>query len=197
MTLFDDNTVDFVLREGLINQVICSIDGVDKETFEYMRPNADFYAVLKNTDYLLQKNRECKEKITIHINNGRDERSAGRKIDPVLKKIFDQVDIVAGWKPLDWNESFHRECPVYSVHPYFCSFVFESVSLSTSGAIIRCCNDLREATKYGDLSRDTLRSIWFSAERLGFLRAMRAGNRHLIPGCSNCSIGYVRQNKYL
>lgn len=197
MMLFDRDKVDFILKQGVVNQIICSIDGVDKETFEYMRPKAEFEKVLENTRYLLSKNNECGNKVVIQVNNGRDEKCSGRKLDLRLKKIFNQADLVTNWEPLDWNESFHKEQPRYTPYPFFCSFVFESVSLSASGAITKCCMDLKEATRYGDFNKNTLESIWFSDQRRAFLRAMREGRRRLMPGCDTCSINYVSQNKFL
>lgn len=195
MMLFDKDKVDFLLRQKVVNQIICSIDGVDKETFEYMRPQAEFEKVLENTRYLLNKNKECGNKVVIQVNNGRDDKCVGREPDLRLKKIFSQAGLLTYWEPLDWNESFHKEKPSYSPYPSFCSFVFESVSLSTSAAITKCCMDLKEATKYGDFNSETLESIWSSQQRREFLRAMYEGKRNLIPGCGTCSINYVRQNK--
>lgn len=196
MMLFDEDAVDLVLKQGLVNQIICSIDGMDKDSFEHMRPNADFEQVLKNTNYLLHKNREYKNKTVIQVNNGRDEGCIGKSLDPKLKDIFNQADRVTYWEPCNWNESFHKEHPRYMPYPSFCSFVFESVSLSASGAIIKCCMDLKEATGYGDFKKDTLKSIWFSEGRRAFLRKMHEGKRYSISGCETCSINYVRQNKY-
>lgn len=196
MMLFDKDKADFIIEQGVVNQIICSIDGVDKETFERMRPQAEFDKVLENTGYLLNKNRESGQRIVIQVNNGRDEECFAKKLDLRLEHIFSQVDLVTNWEPLDWNESFHREQPCYAPDQSFCSFVFESVCLSASGAITKCCMDLKEATKYGDFNKNTLESIWFSKERLEFLRMMREGKRCLIPGCEFCSISYVSQNKF-
>lgn len=197
MMLFDNTKSDFILKEGIVNQIICSIDGVDKETFEYMRPNANFEKVLENTNYLLRENDKNKNRIVIQINNGRDTRCLGRKLDSKLKEVFNQAALVTTWEPQDWNESFHKEHPRYKPYPFFCSFIFESISLSTSGAAIKCCMDLKEATNYGNFTKDTLKSIWFSARRQEFLRLMHEGKRRLIQGCNNCSISYAKQNKYL
>jgi len=197
MMLLDKEEADFILSQGIINQIICSIDGVDQETFEYMRPKANFIKVLENTKYLLRKNIENKSRIVIQVNNGRDAKCTGRRLDPELREIFSKADLVTNWEPFDWNVSFHKEKPKYSPYPSFCSFVFESVSLSASGAITKCCMDLKETSKYGDFSKNTLESIWFSQERRAFLRAMREGKRNLIPGCDTCSINYVSQNKFL
>lgn len=196
MMLFDREKVDFVFDQGVVNQIICSVDGIDKETFEYMRPKADFDKVLENTEYLLRKSKESKTKITVQINNGRDNKCRGRELDSRLKEIFNQAGIVTRWEPLDWNESFHGEQPQYIPNPFFCSFVFESVSLSAFGAITKCCMDLKETTRYGDFAKNSLESIWFSEDRRAFLRLMHEGKRRLIPGCGTCSIGYVNQNKF-
>lgn len=196
MMLLDEEKIDFIVKNKVINQIICSIDGVDKESFEYMRPGGDFEKVLKNTAYLLQKNREHGSRITIQINNGIDESCNNRKIDSKLKDLFNQAEHITRWEPLDWNESFHTGRPIYKPRKHFCSFVFESVSLSTSGSVIKCCMDLQELTKYGDFTMNSLEDIWFSEARKAFLRLMYKGKRHLLPGCSKCSIGYVRQNKY-
>ncbi len=197
MMLFDKDKVDFILEQGVVDQIICSVDGINKETFEYMRPKADFDTVLANTDYLLRKNLQNQNRVVIQINNGRDEKSTRGKLDPRLKEVFSQADLVTNWEPVNWNASFHKAHPRYSAYPFFCSFVFESVSLSASGAITKCCMDLKEATRYGDFSNNTLESIWISKERRAFLQAMFEGKRHLIPGCDTCSINYVNQNKFL
>ena len=196
MMLFDKDTVDFVLGEGVVNQIICSIDGVDQESFAEMRPHADFNKVLENTKYLMDINKRSKKKIIIQINNGRDSGCLGRKLSSQLAGIFKQADLMTYWEPLDWNESFHKKVPSYVPGASFCSFVFESVALSTSGYILKCCMDLKEATKYADFKKSTLEEIWFSDTRKAFLKEMYAGDRESIPGCSCCSISYVSQNKH-
>lgn len=196
MMLFDKEAVDFVLKEGVVDQIICSLDGVDRETFEYMRPGADFEKVVGNIEYLLQKNRESGDRAVIQLNCGRDEKCAGKKPGRRLKKIFGRADRVSTWEPVDWNESFHKENPRYSPGRNFCSFVFEAAVISASGAVIKCCMDLKEDTKYGDFNRDSLEAIWHSQERRSFLEAMYRDRRSLLPGCRTCSIGYVSQNKF-
>src|SRR3989338_1181704 len=126
MTMFGADRIDFVLKTNIINQIICSIDGVDKETFEYMRPGADYGRVLENTASLLRITRQRNSSMVIQINNGRDENCRGKKRDSRLRGIFEQANLVTEWEPVDWNESFHRGNPCYKPYPSFCSFVFES-----------------------------------------------------------------------
>lgn len=195
MMLFDYKNADFIIGSKVVNQIICSIDGVDRETFERMRPGADFDTVIKNTEYLLDRNKSRGNRITIQINNGLDDFCKNKKIEPRLKRLLALADRLTQWNPLDWNESFHTDAPHFTPGKKLCSFVFESVTLSSSGSITKCCMDLREKTKYGDFNNDSLESIWLSEERRRFLREMYKGNRDLIPGCRTCSIGYVSQNR--
>ncbi len=196
MMLLDKDNVNYILESKVINQIICSIDGVDKDTFEQMRPSASFEKVTQNTLQLIRQSREMESRIVIQINNGNDATCKNRKLDLRLNEIFKLADYVTSWEPVDWNESFHTDKPGYNPAKHFCSFVFDSATLSSSGAIIKCCMDLHEATKYGDFTKDSLEAIWLSDSRKSFLRLMYQGNRHLIPGCGRCSINYVSQNKY-
>ncbi len=194
MMLFDKDKVDFILETDVIDQIICSIDGVDKETFERMRPNTDFNKVIENTLYLLDRKKKLQKKVVVQINNGLNKECLSKRPEPRLREIFDKAGYVTRWEPVDWNESFHTDAPHYVSARHFCSFVFESVTLSTSGAILKCCMDLKELTKYGNFSKDSLESIWFSKKRESFLKMMYEGRRNSVPGCNNCSITYVSQN---
>ncbi|MBF0485476.1 MAG: SPASM domain-containing protein [Candidatus Omnitrophica bacterium] len=190
MMLFDEEKVDFILGQGVVKKIFCSIDGVNKESFEYMRPGAKFETVIKNTRYLLKKNKAAGHKVIIQVHNGNDDVSKKQCQDACYDEIFKEAHKVSQWEPRDWNDSFHTKSGAFSPRAGFCSFVFDSVTLSSSGAVIKCCNDLKEQTKYGDFSKDTLESIWRSQKRRDFLELMSKGERRKIPGCHNCSIGF-------
>ena len=195
MMLFDEDKIDFILKHNIVNQIICSLDGRNKHSYENMRPNARFETIIKNINSLIKKNRECKNKVVLQINNGWDPECATRSFDPLYEEIFRHADHVTTWSPVDWNESFHTDSPIFNPGKRFCSFVFESITMSTSGSIIKCCMDLQELTKYGDFTKNNLESILLSNTRKGFLFSMFTSRRRLIPGCKNCSITYVGQNK--
>lgn len=192
--LLDEEKIDLILNSGIVSQIICSIDGHDVETFESMRPPAKFDKMYNNFNMLIEKNKKLENPVFIQINNGRDERSVGRVFSKEMKEILGVGDVVTQWKPEYWNESFNR--PEMKIDPAkgFCSFVFNNVTLSSSGEISKCCMDLKGATVYSNLKGNTLEQIWHSNIRRQFLLAMFQNKRSDINGCSSCSLTHVNNN---
>lgn len=188
LVLMDERRADLILTSGVVRQLICSIDGHDGLTFEDMRPPAKFPVMLKNMRYLLKRNKELGHPVFIQINNGRDDRSQGKALCEEFKELFGEADYVTFWRPEYWNESFNKPQKVYKPAKSFCSFVFNNVTLSSSGFISKCCMDLKGATEYGDLKNNTLAQIWHSASRRHFLDLMFHNKRSELKGCGTCSI---------
>jgi len=197
MVLMDEEKSDFILKSGVIKQIICSIDGHNAETFEDMRPPAKFDIVLRNFRILVRKNKEISHPVFIQVHNGRDEQSAGKELSEEMKEIFKMADYVSFWKPQDWNESFNKKSQRFCPAKGFCSFVFNNVTLTSSGKISRCCMDLKGSTEYADFSKDSLENIWHSRIRRQFLTLMLKNRRNLLKGCSTCSVTYTNNdNRY-
>ena len=188
LALLNEEKINLLLESGIIKQIICSVDGHDAVTFEDMRPPAKFDRVLANMRLLVNRNRELGSKVFIQINNGRDERSEGKPLSPQMQEIFNMGNSVTCWKPKYWNESFNKKNKQFYPAKGFCSFVFNNVTLSSSGKISKCCMDLRGATEYADLKNHTLEEIWTSQVRRQFLSLMFANKRGSIKGCDTCSI---------
>lgn len=192
MMLFTPDRIAAVLDSGVVHHVICSLDGRDKESAERMRPGARYETVLAHIHALADANRDRGGKVVIEINNGTDALCAGRPLDPAMRAVFDRVDRVRPWTPVDWNDSFNRG-KGGGARPKrgFCQFVTNAAVVSTSGKLIKCCMDLQEATAYGDLAAGTLEQLWRGPGRLAFMEKMAQGRRSELPGCAGCSIGYT------
>lgn len=197
LTLFDEEKIDLILKSGIVRQIICSIDGHNAETLEDMRPPAKFDKVRKNFNMLVRKNKELGSPVFIQINNGRDENSRGKPFSRDMVDIFEQGNDVTFWHPKFWNESFNKDVKQFYPAKGFCTFIFNNVTLSADGRISKCCMDLKGATVYADFSRNTLEEIWHSADRKQFLELMFKNKRHLIKGCSTCSLASTNNdNRY-
>jgi radical SAM protein with 4Fe4S-binding SPASM domain len=188
LALLTEEKINMLLESGVLKQIICSVDGHDAATFEDMRPPAKFDRVLNNMRLLHKRNAELGHPVFIQINNGRDERSKGQALSDGVKEIFRMGDTVTFWNPKYWNESFNKKDKQFFPAKSFCSFVFNNVTLSSSGKISKCCMDLRGATIYADLRDHTLEEIWKSQARRQYLDLMFANKRKDIKGCETCSI---------
>jgi radical SAM protein with 4Fe4S-binding SPASM domain len=188
LTLMKMDTADFILGSNVVNQMILSIDGRDKESFEDMRRPAKYETVIENAKYIIEKNEQLGHPVVLEVNNGTDDACRHRNMDPTMMDVLNRVDHVRTWHAKHFNDSFpvlgKRVAPAKG----FCSFVFENVTISSGGSVIKCCMDLGEATKYGDLNQNTLEEIWNSAQRKHELSLMRRGKREKLPGCSACTI---------
>jgi len=197
LLLLDEAKADLLLDSGIISQIICSVDGHDAQTFEHMRPPGKFPKLYQNFRMLMEKNKQLAKPVFIQINNGRDERSVGKEFSKEMQEIFRAGDVVTQWKPEYWNDSFNK--PEKKIEPAkgFCSFVFNNVTLSSSGGISKCCMDLKGLTVYADLKDHTLEEIWHSNIRRQFLSAMFRNQREIIDGCRSCSLTCVNNdNRY-
>lgn len=197
LTLMNEEKTDLILQSGVVKQLICSIDGHDQETFEDMRPPAKFDVILQRMRWLKKRNEELGFPVHIQINNGRDERSGGKEFSETMKEILRMGDSVTQWQPQYWNESFNKSQKVYRPAKGFCTFVFNNMTLTSSGYISKCCMDLRGQTEYADLRKSSLEDIWHSKTRREFLSLMFQNKRGQLKGCQNCSIAYVNNdNRY-
>ncbi len=194
LALLNEEKIELLLTSGIIKQIICSVDGHDAATFEDMRPPAKFDRVLANMRLLVNRNEELGRPVFIQVNNGRDERSRGKELSPPMKEIFNMANYATFWQPKYWNESFNKQDKKFFPAKGFCSFVFNNVTLSSSGQIAKCCMDLRGATEYGDLSKYTLAEVWHSHIRRDFLSKMFRNKRQDVKGCDTCSITYTNND---
>lgn len=192
MMLFTPEKIEVVLDSGVVHQIICSLDGRDKESAERMRPGARYETLLAHIHALVDANHARGNRVVIEINNGTDALCGSVPIDPAMQAVFDRVDRVRRWTPVKWNDSFTVEGDGGAMpKPGYCQFVTNVAAVSTSGKLIKCCMDLQESTAYADLTTSTLEQLWRGPERLAFMEKMGQGRRSELPGCATCSIGYT------
>lgn len=196
LMLMNEERTDLILKSGVVKQLICSIDGHNKETFEDMRPPAKFDVIVQRMRWLKKRNEELGCPVHIQINNGRDERSWGKEFAEDMKELLRMGDSVTQWHPQYWNESFNKTERVYVPSKGFCAFVFNNVTLTSAGYISKCCMDLRGQTEYADFARDSLKNIWHSDMRKQFLKLMFQNKRRSIKGCDTCSITNTNNNNH-
>lgn len=141
-------------------------------------------------NYIIEKNEQLGHPVVLEVNNGTDDACRHRSMDLILMEVLNGVDHVRTWHAKHFNDSFPVTGKPVAPARGFCSFVFENVTISSGGSVIKCCMDLGESTKYGDLNQHTLEEIWNSAQRKHELSLMRWGKREKLPGCSACTITY-------
>ena len=178
--------IDFIIEEETFDTIVCSIDGIDRHTFESLRPPADFDTVRQNFLYLIEQPNRPK----VIINNGLEFSMVGKQTSSEFQCMLDKADEVINYVFHDWGG---RVQPSPEIVPEdkgkgFCRYAFNSVVLHANGMIGKCCRDLNGDTAYGDFSKHSLKDIYHSRRRKKDLLWMALRKRHRATGCGGCGV---------
>jgi hypothetical protein len=178
-----------ILDRGVLQRIIWSIDGVDRESFERMRPGARYDEVLTNCERVLDlRGREPAP--AIWINNMVDRECAGRPRAERLAALFARADNVRTFYPYDLNEGDRHG---YYRYPRpetgFCCYSLDTIIVTADARLSLCCVDIGKLNAFGDLTAHSFADEYFGAVHRQRLRWMSQGERARIPGCARCQVG--------
>lgn len=187
LMLLTQKKIDFIINCGVFDWIVCSIDGKNKSSFERLRPPAKYDKILKNFNYLVEKNNQTGHNIQIDINNGNDSESKNEALDTLLEGCFKKADMVYHYNFHNWSGNVdnpeHKQVKMRG----FCQFSFNTVVLTVDGMISKCCSDLNGNTIYGNFNKNSLKHIYNSKTRKFDLIKMLLKQRQLVKGCEKCS----------
>lgn len=189
------------LTEALINagldDIMVSIDGITKGTFEQIRLGLDYETVLNNTLGLIQKRNKINSKMTIRLRMAVIEKNK-HEVDDWLKYWSSWVrpqDKVYAMPAHSWGSQLRKiNFPAVNTdlsQVYFdkpCVFPFSSVAMHVDGKIGLCNVDYNLKYLMGDFSKHSLKEIWTS-EKFSKVRWLHANNRrNEINFCRGCNL---------
>jgi radical SAM protein with 4Fe4S-binding SPASM domain len=202
-TILTEQRANDILRSNLY-QIILSMDGATKETYEKIRRNADFDRVVTNITQFLKKKKELASKVRVVLQiilmdetiqevdkfiNQWDEYRKSGVIDEFRIKRFstwaNQVEAIgnqAGEALRYYPEKEKTRIP--------CLYLWESVVVLQDGRVTPCCFDYEGKLSLGNLHENTLDEIWQS-QKYQDLRQHHLGGDFNNPLCQNC-IEYPR-----
>lgn len=177
---------DRIIGTGALDRVVWSIDGIDRESFEDMRPGAKYDIVLNNFEYfLLNRPRN----ILADVNRLVERRHRNCPPDPRLAMLLRLASNVSVVEPKELNEHKRNDWDNTWIgdSTSFCEYVFHSVVVTTSGQMSLCCVDYNSLNAFGDLNHDSFEETYFGARRK-MLEKMAASRRSELPGCKTCRL---------
>lgn len=194
---------DELLAAGL-DTIICSIDGMKKETHEAIRPGTKYEAIVRNVKYLIQaRNRSGKTKILVRF----IRQELNQHEFPAYKAYWEQVlnpefgDEVLVFNIHNWgsqlevgnqiNENFghvHEEIPI-------CADLYHRLLVFPNGDLAFCDADYNGFYDLGNVQKEHFLKL-YNGERLNFYRQkMESGKIRELPYCKSCTIPISRANK--
>jgi len=171
-----------------VNQVVISADHYEKENYEKLRLNSNFEKILANVDQFFQIRKE-------HYPNSITEiRISGVDSDKNLdrKKFKDfwitRSDHVTATFPLErWNTYENKKDENIS-DP--CEQLWDRMYVWYDGKVNPCDADYKSYLSFGDVSKDSISTVWKS-NKITELRAEHIKNlRNKIVPCDRCGVTF-------
>lgn len=183
-TLWKPKMHDKIMQTKALDRVVWSIDGIDKKTFEEMRPGAKYEKVLSNYEYFIAN----KENIEGWINNLVLPEHDQSMLDSRLLNAFYTADHLVQAPPRELNTDNLQATSWQGSNCGFCSYVFNTAVITTAGQLSLCCVDYNAENAFGDLNKNTFEVVYFGHKRKEILKLMSEQKRKKITGCKNCSV---------
>jgi radical SAM protein with 4Fe4S-binding SPASM domain len=185
--LLDEEKSRAVLDSGL-DKIIFSVDGACKETYEKIRVGGNYDTVVKNIKrFLSLKKKLGLEKPrtifqTIVMKTTKDE------IMPVIDTWHALVDEVSVSAIAEYGSVGGLSTIKSKKNPARipCPLLWISLSIQWNGDVTVCCNDMGGDLVIGNVTSDSLKSLWQSEKLNEMRRILRTGKPGKIPRCDRC-----------
>lgn len=180
----DEELTEVFLREDLLDSVIVSIDGGDRETFESIRLGLSYPEVRRNVlHFIRQRNRMGKTSPSVSISmvtvqENRDTRES-------LRREWAEADEVRFAVYFNWAGKLSNGAR--SSHKVnFCERLYHYITILADGRVAMCCFDSEAEYTVGDLKDQTVYQVWHSdsfKEKRRWLYERDFDNIKLCEGC--------------
>jgi MoaA/NifB/PqqE/SkfB family radical SAM enzyme len=200
-----------LLNEGLFMKLVdagldgieVSFEGVDKETYEYIRVGANFDATKHNILRMCEL--KTKEHLPVDISiNIVDSKLTHDKLPEFLEywtniEGLSRVDVT---KIIDWVGALDPQIfkefllPETYNHPFskfaVCPMAWFTVGINCNGGVVPCCRWFYEPM--GNIFENSLEEIWNGEKYVAFRKLMLTEGRHAHPYCVGCWDGTIRRD---
>lgn len=187
-TLLNKKKAKEILESGL-DEIILSLDGATKRTYEKIRRRGDFEKTMKNVEEFLKMKKklgfkkpyakvqairmdENEKEMNLFINKWKDLAD-----EVVIKPIVSwagQVDVSKLSKE-------KRRKP----KRYACFNLWDQLTIGSNGKAGVCCYDFNAALVVGDLNKQSIAEV-FNGKKLVSLRKMQAEGKYNYKPCKTC-----------
>ncbi len=178
-----------ILREDLLDSLILSMEGADKETYEKIRVGLKFEEVRANFLQFLSIRRQLnkrKPKVSVAMVVVDQNRSSKRK----FAELWKEADEVRFSVFFNWAGKLNGETPRHEHRLNFCERLYHYVTILADGRVAMCCFDSEGEYILGDVRKQTIGEIWHSEEFLQVRRQLFERDFDKLSLCARCD--YIR-----
>ncbi|SLM30887.1 Predicted Fe-S oxidoreductase [Desulfamplus magnetovallimortis] len=193
--LTEDKTKELI--DAGLDEIMFSIDSVDRETYSKMRIGLDFDTVVKNIRTFFRIRAEMNSNILARVRgisfydvNSLQDQGKLKKWENFwneLKRPGDRIYMkqVHNWgNQKTWEEYTFEEPWVY--HP--CVLMWTTMHITTMGKIAMCPIDFDAKVVMGNLWEQTIKEIWQGHIFTKFRKLHSRGKRNELDYCQGCRL---------
>ncbi|HEY2934482.1 MAG TPA: radical SAM/SPASM domain-containing protein [Acidobacteriota bacterium] len=173
-----------ILADDLLDSMIVSIDGGNKETFEKIRLGLSYDQVRGNVLHFIKRRKELK-KTRPQVSIAMVTTPQNKHTRAELQDAWREADAVRFSLWFNWAGQIPKSTD-YSGKQNFCERLFHYMTILADGRIALCCFDSEGEHTIGDANVTPLVQIWKSPEFQRLRSLMYEKQFQELPLCSKC-----------
>lgn len=173
-----------ILDENLLDSLIVSIDGGDKQSFEKIRLGLDYDQVRGNVLHFIRRRNEMGKKAP-HVSIAMVTTPENKHTREKLQAAWTEADQVRFSVFFNWAGQISKESN-FSGKQNFCERLFHYMTILADGKVALCCFDSEGEHVIGDANTTALIDIWGSPEFDRLRRLMFERQFQELPLCAKC-----------
>jgi radical SAM protein with 4Fe4S-binding SPASM domain len=179
------------LAESLIdaglNEIIISIDGFTRETYEQIRLGLKFDTLIENIRGLSSLANRRRTDISIScvelVHNRNEKKQARTLFGGVVDSIYFRQ--AQGWTRR-YGQELAGYTPHFELNKIPCRYLWDSATVYIDGTVPTCCLDYEAEGKMGNVNHTRLEDIWRGIEYAMYRKSHIEGLKNELSPCNKC-----------
>ena len=184
------------LLEGGIDEVMLSIDSVEKERYERLRLGLKFETVVENIKQFFELRDalrpECIVRVrgvSFHDPENAEDRRDMDAWDAFWERYRKPHDRIYLKRAHNWgNQMVIDQSPEYHWVYHPCIIPWSTMHITAMGTVALCPQDFDGVVKFGDLNAQSIVDVWRGEKMQAMRRLHACGERNQVGLCQGCRI---------
>ena len=185
------------LLDAGIDEVMLSIDSVDKEPYEMMRKGLNYEKVLANIRTFFRLRDELRPDVIIRVRgvsfhdmDRGDHRAELQRWEDFWGQLRKPQDRIYMKHAHNWGnqKKWDGHTPDYGWVYHPCVLPWSTMHVTAMGKVPLCPQDYDATADIGDINTHTIAEVWRNAKWQEIRRLHSTGNRNEMPLCRGCRL---------
>ncbi len=180
----DAELTEEILQDGLLDSMIVSIDGGDKETFEKIRLNLDYDQVRGNVLHFIRRRNQLglqRPHVSIAMVTVPENRDSRAR----LQQAWAEADTVRYSVYFNWAGKLNGNGrPHHKIN--FCERLQHYITILADGRVAMCCFDSEAEYTVGNVREQSIHEVWHSEAFLEKRRLLYERDFEKMKLCAGC-----------